>query len=31
MADATTADLLTEISRTIDMQLWFVESHADHK
>jgi len=25
--DATTADLLTEISRGIDQQLWFVESH----
>ena len=31
MADVTTADLLTEVSRTIDMQLWFVESHAAHK
>lgn len=26
--DATTADLLTEISRGIDQQLWFVEAHA---
>ena len=26
--DADTADLLTEISRGIDQQLWFVESHA---
>ncbi len=25
--DATTADLFTEISRSIDQQLWFVESH----
>ena len=25
--DATTADLFTEISRRIDQQLWFVESH----
>lgn len=25
--DATTADLYTEISRGIDQQLWFVESH----
>ncbi|PKU23006.1 DNA starvation/stationary phase protection protein Dps [Telmatospirillum siberiense] len=26
--DANTADLFTEISRGIDQQLWFVESHA---
>jgi starvation-inducible DNA-binding protein len=26
--DADTADLFTEISRGIDQQLWFVESHA---
>lgn len=26
--DATTADLFTEISRGIDQQIWFVESHA---
>jgi starvation-inducible DNA-binding protein len=26
--DADTADLLTEISRACDQQLWFVESHA---
>ena len=25
--DSTTADLYTEISRGIDLQLWFVESH----
>ncbi len=25
--DATTADLFTEISRGVDQQLWFVESH----
>ena len=25
--DTTTADLYTEISRGIDLQLWFVESH----
>lgn len=29
--DADTADLLTEISRRIDHQLWFVESHAATK
>jgi len=29
--DATTADLLTEISRGIDQQLWLVESHAAPK
>jgi starvation-inducible DNA-binding protein len=29
--DANTADLFTEISRGIDQQLWFVESHAAHK
>jgi starvation-inducible DNA-binding protein len=27
VGDATTADLFTEISRGIDQQLWFVESH----
>ena len=27
--DPTTADLFTEVSRGIDQQLWFVESHAD--
>ena len=27
IGDATTADLFTEISRGIDQQLWFVESH----
>ena len=26
--DTTTADLFTEISRGIDKDLWFVESHA---
>lgn len=29
--DANTADLFTEISRGIDQQLWFVESHSAHK
>ncbi len=29
--DVTTADLLTEISRGIDQQLWFVESHTPPK
>ena len=29
--DADTADLFTEISRGIDQQLWFVESHAAPK
>lgn len=27
IGDATTADLFTEISRGVDLQLWFVESH----
>jgi starvation-inducible DNA-binding protein len=27
VGDADTADLFTEISRTIDKQLWFVEAH----
>ena len=31
MGDADTADLFTEISRGIDHQLWFVESHAAPK
>jgi starvation-inducible DNA-binding protein len=29
--DATTADLFTEVSRGIDQQLWFVESHIPPK
>jgi starvation-inducible DNA-binding protein len=29
--DADTADLFTEISRGVDHQLWFVESHAAPK
>ena len=29
--DLTTADLLTEVSRGIDLQLWFVESHGAPK
>lgn len=29
--DANTADLFTQISRSIDQQLWFVESHAPPK
>ena len=29
--DTDTADLFTEISRGIDHQLWFVESHVDPK
>jgi starvation-inducible DNA-binding protein len=28
LGDADTADLFTEISRSIDMQTWMVESHA---
>jgi len=31
VGDPTTADLFTEISRGIDQQLWFVESHIAHK
>ena len=27
LGDADTADLYTEISRTIDMRLWFLEAH----
>ena len=29
--DVNTADLFTEISRGIDQQFWFVESHIAHK
>ena len=29
--DSTTADLFTEISRGVDQQLWFVESHMQGK
>lgn len=29
--DAVTADLLTEITRDIDQQVWFVESHNSHR
>jgi starvation-inducible DNA-binding protein len=28
--DRTTADLFTEISRTVDKQLWFLEAHVQH-
>jgi starvation-inducible DNA-binding protein len=31
IGDVTTADLFTEISRGVDQQLWFVESHLDPK
>jgi starvation-inducible DNA-binding protein len=31
LGDATTADLFTEISRGVDLQLWFVESHVAPK
>ncbi len=31
IGDVTTADLLTEISRGIDQQIWFVESHTAPK
>ncbi|EAW34875.1 Ferritin and Dps [Lyngbya sp. PCC 8106] len=27
LGDADTADLYTEISRTVDMRLWFLEAH----
>ncbi len=30
-ADADTADLFTEVSRGVDHQLWFVESHQSQK
>ena len=30
-ADADTADLFTEVSRGVDHQLWFVESHLSQK
>lgn len=29
--DADTADLLTEISRTMDKRLWFLDAHMQHK
>ena len=29
--DTTTADLFTQVSRGIDLQLWFVESHMKPK
>ena len=28
--DRSTADLFTEISRTADKQLWFLEAHVQH-
>jgi len=28
--DLSTADLFTEISRTVDKQLWFLEAHTQH-
>jgi starvation-inducible DNA-binding protein len=28
--DSSTADLFTEISRTVDKQLWFLEAHVQH-
>lgn len=31
LGDADTADLYTEISRTIDKRLWFLEAHLIHK
>jgi len=31
LGDADTADLYTEISRTIDMRLWFLEAHQVNK
>ncbi|MDY6783267.1 MAG: DNA starvation/stationary phase protection protein Dps [Cyanobacteriota bacterium] len=31
LGDADTADLYTEISRTIDMRLWFLEAHLHKK
>jgi starvation-inducible DNA-binding protein len=31
LGDADTADLYTEISRTIDMRLWFLEAHLTKK
>jgi starvation-inducible DNA-binding protein len=31
LSDKTTADLFTEISRSIDQQLWFLEAHTPRK
>jgi starvation-inducible DNA-binding protein len=29
LPDADTADVLTEVSRGVDQQLWFVEAHLE--